>query len=161
MGELTMSNTLKTSVNELLAILRGALLSIIPWIEKAKIKWKEGEAYDDWDNIAESLYKNIVCSSLTGEVASNYSIAKYNFQYEDYSSIDFIEVRSKGYSEKKFAFIAFQSNSSPLDTLRVAELDKTNKVVDYTNLKLDSLEFVFVKNINGKKEVIDSIEIVL
>lgn len=156
-----MSKKLKISVNELLAILRGALLSIIPWIEKAKIKWKEGEAYDDWDNIADTLYKNIVCSSLTGEVASDYSIAKYNLQYENYTSIDFIEVRSKGYSENKFAFIAFQSNSSPLDTIRVAELDKTNKVVGYTNLKFESLEFVFVKNINGKKDALDSVEVIL
>lgn len=156
-----MSNNWKTSVTELLAIFRGALLSIIPWLEKAKIKWKEGEAYDDWDNIAESLYSNIVCSSLTGEVASEYRIAKYNFNYDDYASINFIEVRDKENYEKKFAFVAFQSNFSPLDNVKVAELDKSNKVVDYTNLNFDGLEFVFVKNNNGKKEVIDSIEVSL
>ena len=156
-----MSNNWKTSVTELLAIFRGALLAIIPWLEKAKIKWKEGEAYDDWDNIAESLYKNIVCSSLTGEVASEYEIAKYNFNYDDYVSINFIEVKSKDNSEKKFAFVAFQSNSSPMDSVKVAELDKTEKVIGYTNLKFDSLDFVFVKNFNGKQEVIDSIEVVL
>lgn len=161
MGELTMSINFKTSVTELLAIFRGALLAIIPWIEKAKIKWKEGEAYDDWDNIAASLYKNIVCSSLTGEVALEYGIANYNFNYDDYASINLIEVKSKDNSEKKFAFVAFQSNSSPLDGVKVAELDKTDKVIGYANLKFDDLDFVFVKNINGKKEVIDSIEIAL
>jgi hypothetical protein len=161
MGELIMSNNWKTSVTELLAIFKGALLAIIPWLEKAKIKWKEGEAYDDWDNISESLYKNIVCSSLIGEIASENTIAKYNFNYDDYSSIDFIEVRSKENYEKKFAFVAFQTNSSPMDTVKVAELDKTNKVIGYTNLKFDSSKFVFVKNVNGKKEVIDNIEVVL
>jgi len=95
MGGLIMKNKWTVSVTELLIIFRGALLAIIPWIEKAKIKWKEHEAYDDWDNIAESLYKNIVCSSLTGEVASQYTIAKYNFDYDDYSSVDFIGVRNK------------------------------------------------------------------
>lgn len=156
-----MNNNWKTSVTELLMIFKGALLAIIPWLEKAKIKWTNEEAYDDWDNIAESLYQNIVCSSLNGEVTSEYQIAKYNFNYDDYSSISFIRVRHKNNPEKKFAFVSFQSNLSPMDRVKVAELDKLNKVVDYTKLKLDSLDFVFVKNLKGKKEVIDSIEIVL
>lgn len=156
-----MSTNWKTSVTELLVILRGALMAIIPWLEKAKIKWTDEEAYDDWDNIAESLYQNIVCSSLSGEIASEYQIAQYNFNYEDYSSINFIGVRHKDNPEKKFAFVAFQSNLSPMDSVKVAELDRLDKVVDYTKLNLDSLDFVFVKNLNGKKEVIDSIEILL
>jgi hypothetical protein len=46
MGQMT--NKWKTSVTELLAIFRGALLAIIPWLDRANIKWKEGgEAYDD------------------------------------------------------------------------------------------------------------------
>ena len=159
MGKLTISNSWKTSVTELIVILKGALLAIIPWLEKAKIKWKEGEAYDDWDNIAESLFKNIVCSSLIGEVASEYRIAKYNFNYSDYTSMNFIEVRSKNNFENKFAFVAFQSNFSPLDSVKVAELNKTDKVVNYTDFRFDGLEFVFVKNINGKKEIIHSIEV--
>lgn len=156
-----MNNNWKTSVTELLVIFRGALLAIIPWLEKAKIKWKEDEAYDDWDNIAESLYANIVCSSLIGEVATEYQITKYNFNYDNYSSVNFIEVRNKDNSEKKFAFVAFQSGSSALDSVKVAELDKTDKVVGYTNLKFDNLEFVFVKNFNGKKKIINSIEVTL
>lgn len=156
-----MSNNWKTSVTELLAIFKGALLAIIPWLEKAKIKWKEGEAYDDWDNIADSLYRNIVCSSLTGEVASDYSIAKYNFHYEDYSSIDFIQVKSERHSDKYLAFVAFQSISTPLDSIKVAELDKADKVVKHLDLKQGDLEFVFVKNNKGEKEVIDKVDLML
>jgi len=161
MGALIMSNSWKTSVSELLSIFRGALIAIIPWLEKAKIKWKEGEVYDDWDNIAESLYRNIVCSSLTGEVDSSYSIAKYNFQYEDYSTIDFIQVKSENHSDKSLAFVAFQSISTPLDYVKVAELNKSDRVVGYLDLKQEDLEFVFVKNNAGKKEVIDKVEVIL
>ena len=39
-----MNNNWKTSVNELLEIFRSALIAIIPWLEKARIKWKEGQA---------------------------------------------------------------------------------------------------------------------
>ena len=156
-----MNNNWKTSVTELLVIFRGALLSIIPWIEKAKIRWKEGEAYDDWDNIAEALYNNIVCSSLAGEVASVYTIAKYNFLYEDYNFVDFIGMECKSNLEKKFVFMAFQSDSSPFDSIKAAELDNSNAVIKVTTLKFDDLKFAFVKNIDGRIEVMDEIEIVL
>jgi len=156
-----MSNSWKTSVNELLSIFRGALLSLIPWLEKARINWKEGETYDDWDNIAEALYENIVCSSLTGEVTLEYKIAKYNFNYDDYNSIDFIGVKDKDNSEKKYAFVAFQNDSSPMNSIKVAVLNKIDKVVGYTILKYDDLEFVFIKNDNGQKKVIDKIDVAL
>lgn len=156
-----MGNNWKISINELLSIFRGALIAIIPWLEKAKIKWKEGEAYDDWDNIAESLYRNIVCSSLTGEVAPEYSIAKYNFHYEDYSFTDFIQVRSGSYLDKNFVFVSFQSNSSPFDAVKVVELNKSNKIVGYLTLILDDLEFAFIKNEDGKKVVISELEILV
>lgn len=161
MGKLNMDNNWTTSVNELIFIFRGALIAIIPWLEKAKIKWKEGEAYDDWDNIAESLYRNVVCSSLTGEIASDYSIAKYNFEYEDYSLIDFIQVRSKNYPDKCFAFVSFQSNSFPLDCVNVVELNEADKVLGNMNLKINDLEFNFVKNKKGKKEIINEIKVKL
>lgn len=156
-----MSNNWKTTVTDLLVIFQGALISIIPWLEKAKIKWKDEEAYDDWDNIAESLFKNIVCSSLTGEILPEYSIAKYNFKNDNYSTINFIEVKNNDNSENKFVFIAFQSNSYPLDSIKVAVLDKADKVVGYDSLKFENLEFVFVKNRNGKKEVVDNIKVEL
>ncbi len=130
-------------------------------LEKAKIKWKEGEAYDDWDNIAESLYKNIVCSSLTGAVTSSNSIAKYNFNYDHYCSINFIEVRSKDPFINKLVFVSFETNLYPLDNVKVAEVDKDDKVISYTNLRYDGLKFVFVKNTNGKKEYIETIEVKL
>jgi len=103
------------------------------------------------------------CASKGGaparEIASEYEIAKYNFNYDDYASINFIEVRGKDNSEKKLAFVSFQSNSFQLDSVQVAELDKTDKVVGYTNLKFDSLEFVFVKDINGKRVIVNNLEV--
>jgi hypothetical protein len=156
-----MNNNWKTSVSELLEIFRGALIAVIPWLEKAKIKWKNSEAYDDWDNIAKTLYENIVCSSLTGEVASEYSIAKYDFNYDDYSSIDFILVKNKNQVHIKYAFVSFQSITNPLDSLRVAKLDKSNRVIEYINLKLEEVGFVLVKNNKGKEELIDEIEIII
>lgn len=156
-----MSSNLKISVNQLLKIFRGSLISIIPFIEKIEIKWRKGESYDDWDNIAIALYQNIVCSSLIGEVTSDYSIAKYEFRYTDYSEIDYLSVRCNEHSAKNLAFISFQSVSSPLDFVEVAVLDNFEKVVDYLNLNQEGLEFAFIKLTNGKKEIINEVIVII
>ncbi len=154
-------NNWNSSVNELIAIFRGALNAIIPWLEKAKIKWNEEDSYDDWDNIANTLYENIVCSSLIGEVIANYHIAKYNFHYDNYSHIDFILVGSTEYQNTNLAFISFQSILSPLDSIKVAILDNSYKTVDYITLEEKNIEFKFIRNNNGKREVIDTIEVMI
>ncbi len=126
MGEITMKICWKATVNELLEIFHGAMFSIIPQIGKAKINWKEGKSYDDWDNIANALYENIVCSTLYGEVTSEYSIAKYDLHYEKYSNIDFIKVYSKEYPEKNLVFISFQCQSALFNIINAAIIDSSN-----------------------------------
>lgn len=171
MGAVIINNNIwKTSVNELLHIFEGALLAVIPWLEKAKINWKEGEAYDDWDNIVEAIYGNIVYASLEcsplyisskGEVMCEYSIAKYNFHYEDYSSMDFIGVKCMNNPEKQYAFVAFQSNVTPFDSVKVAELDNKEKLLGYVSFKNENLEFSYIKRSDGIRKIIREIEVLL
>ncbi|MBK7376831.1 MAG: hypothetical protein IPJ02_15160 [Chitinophagaceae bacterium] len=156
-----MENNWNTSVGEILSVFRGALLSIIPWLEKARIKWIENEAYDDWDNIVKALYENIVCSSLIGKVLPEYSIAKYEFHYDDYSKLDYIKVESKDHSDKNLAFVSFQNKSLPLENVNVAILDEIDRVIGYASLKYSDLEFVFIRKKEGKKEIVNIIEISL
>jgi len=157
-----MNETCKISVTELMNIFRGAMLSIIPWLEKAKIPWKDGQAYDDWDNILDALYKNIVCSSLIGEVsvASEYAIARYNFHYDNYSKVDFILIKSEEYDNVELAFVAFASELSPFDGIKVAVI-KDNSVVEYLVLPQKGIEFIYVKNATSTKEFISEIDILL
>lgn len=150
-----------TNVRELLVIFKEAITSIIPSLEKARINWKDGETYDEWDNIVESIFENIVFSTFIGEVLSEYNIAKYDFYYEDYSNINYIGVRNKEYLDKKFAFVSFQIDLLPIINIKVAELDELEKVISHTNLRFDDVEFYFVKNNEGKKEYIDTIEITI
>ena len=156
-----MNNNLKISVNQLLEIFRGAIISIIPWLEKAKIEWQSGKSYDDWDNIAIALYQNIICNSLTGEVLSQYSIAKYDFHYSDYSQLDYILVHSNEHMNKKLAFVSFLSISTPLDFVEVAILDDFEKVLEYINLSNNNLEFIFIKLTNGIKKKIIEVNIIV
>jgi hypothetical protein len=57
--------------------------------------------------------------------------------------------------------VAFQSSFSPLDSVKVAIIDEVNKVVGHAIFKFDSLEFIFVKNITGNQELINSLDLTL
>lgn len=161
MGTINMDNYWRTSVNELLHIYKGALISIVPWLDKAMIKWKDEDSYDDWENISQSLYSNIVCSSLLGDVIIESSIAKYNFLYNNYSSIDFLLVKSDKYFGKKFAFISFQSDLSPFDSVKLAELDEFDNVIGYLTIKDERLKFLYVKYNNGEKVIMDEVNVLI
>lgn len=150
-----MSSSQTSSVGELLAIFRGSLLAVIPWLEKARIKWNGEEAYDDWDNIAEALYENIVCASLTGEVASDYDVPKYDFQYHSYALYDFVGVRTKDGREMRSAFVSFQTRLSPLDSVLIAELNEAEEVVGRTKLSIDDCEFYFSKRDGRLRQIVD------
>ncbi len=156
-----MEHTWKTTVNELIYIFRGALTDIIPWINKAKIKWKEGESYDDWDNISSALYENIICTSLYSEVLDSYPMAKYLYGYDDYVDLDHIRVKDGKQPDKDLAFISFQTNFTPLDSLKVAILDKSDKVCGHSTLNYKDMEFIFVRYERGEKILADTIEVSL
>ena len=44
------------SVVELLSAFRGALIALVPIMDQVGIKWRDEDAYDDWDDIAATLY---------------------------------------------------------------------------------------------------------
>jgi hypothetical protein len=51
------------SVDQLIDTFRQGLLALIPVAERAQIAWREPEAYDEWDALAECLYKVFVSDS--------------------------------------------------------------------------------------------------
>jgi len=161
MGRLDKNNMWKTSVSELLSIFRGASLSIIPWVEKAKIKWHDNEAYDDWDNIILGLYQNIVCSSLEGEVKLDYAIAKYGFEYVNYSELDYIIVKSDMHRDKLLVFVSFNSLEKPFDSVKVAVLGEGEKVMKHFILNMTDLKFAYAKRIGNEKVVVEQISVLV
>lgn len=156
-----MKNIWNTSTNHLIDIFKGAIIALIPWLENAKINWKDGDAYDDWDNIVNVLFENIVCSSIIGEVSENHSIAKYNYFYDDYANVDFIIIKSDYYKNEKLAFISFQSVSNPFDSIKIAILNSSYKVVKSTTIRNKNINFKFCRNRNGKRELIDNFDVIL
>ncbi|MGC9341261.1 MAG: hypothetical protein ACP5E3_01025 [Bacteroidales bacterium] len=154
-----MKNVWKTSVTELIEIFRGALMAIIPWLEKANIAWKDGESYDDWDNIASSLFENIVCATLTGDVVNIRMIPRYDYEYESYQARDYIVVKSKKYNDKNFAFVSLKNESYKLDKVKVAELDENLNSIRFIEIPFENVKFGFVIQGKNDSNIIYEVEI--
>jgi hypothetical protein len=53
-----------TSTDELLGLFGDAIRALVPIAERAQMRWKEPDAYDDWDQICEAIYRSIVIRSI-------------------------------------------------------------------------------------------------
>jgi len=104
-----MSAIRTTTVAYLLGILRQALTALVPVVEMARMPWRDGEAYDDWDAIAECLYDNLVVRTLVyaREAGMNLELPKYDLVYSSYKGT-FIQVEGPGIpAEVTAVFIGF------------------------------------------------------
>ena len=57
-------SVIEMSVTELMNAFRDGLRALIPVFERAKLGWRQEDAYDPWENTAAALFKAIVGSSV-------------------------------------------------------------------------------------------------
>lgn len=150
------------SVDELIEIFRGALISIIPWIERAQIKWKEGESYDDWDEIAQVLYKNIISNSFKYSSSKQFNLVRYDIRYNNYQNLSFIKVTHGNITNNFYAFVGFKNTQNIFDSIEVAIIEPTTlNVVGYQTIPYNSSSFSFNENINKDMNEMKSITVEL
>ena len=130
-----------TSVNKIIHIFRDALLALIPIADRARILWREPDNYDDWDLIAQSLFRSIVVMSLENadECKALQGTPKYDERISDYSLKSFLST-SKGSGE--LAFICFETDSLPFDTALLARLDEAGRVLRLERQDVGQLHFL-------------------
>jgi len=87
----------QTTVSGLVLIFRDALAALVPHMERAKLPWREGEAYDEWDEISEVIFDKIVAQSLRcalGPEGESLRLPRYDMVYDNYRDFSFIAVQS-------------------------------------------------------------------
>lgn len=67
-GTVTEARLWRTTPGEALALFADALRALVPVAERARMPWREGAAYDDWDRVAAALFKSLVADSLAHAV---------------------------------------------------------------------------------------------
>jgi hypothetical protein len=127
-------------------IFQEALLALLPAMERAHIRWREPDAYDDWDEIAEALFNNIVVRSIawTSPDAEAPMVPRYNMVYEHYATMSFIEVVTAGKRRPPYLlFHSFSSTTAPFDTVKCRAIDATGTVIgeDFVCLPADRARF--------------------
>ncbi len=140
-----------TSVHHLMLNFRDALVALIPYMERGRIPWRDEEAYDDWDEIAQSLYKNMVLRSIlfSTEHQDDLATPEYGTVYPSYDGKSFIEVvettpQLDGYK----VFVGFSTQEHPFDQVRYqpvsgSDLRATGAPVC---IPLGETKFTFVAN---------------
>lgn len=151
-----------TSVHNLVMTFRDALAALTPFMDRAKIGWRDEEAYDDWDEIAESLYKNIVLRSILFSSACQDCLAtpKYGMAYPAYGDKSFIEVIRRNSPETECqVFIGFSSFDNPFDQVRYQALSRPecHAIGEIICMPLGEAQFIFsVKKKGGIRETVSN-----
>jgi hypothetical protein len=105
------------TITSIFDVFHNALQALAPIVTRVGITWKDGEAYDDWDDIAACLYNNIVLNSIKSadndQMEGQYDYPKYDFLTTSYEGLSYFQLESKNIPVGSVAaFVRFSSNPS-------------------------------------------------
>lgn len=136
------------TVNVLLANLRDALSALIPVAERARISWREGEAYDDWDGLASFVYEIIVGRTIAADAnvgPGMLPLAPYDMRLPSYvENSNFVVVTQDGSALFFNKLLAGEGDFAAAETLP-ARLDGRLHDADPVVLPIDSVEWKLLR----------------
>jgi hypothetical protein len=140
-----------TSVHDLMLNFRDALTALTPFMDKAKIGWRDVEAYDDWDEISQCLYQDMVVRSIQFSVKHQHDwiTPDYGTVYPSYGDKSFIDVSERNLKLGGYqVFIGFSTLEHPFDQIRYQAVfgDDLRAVGEPTCMPLGEAKFMFVVN---------------
>jgi len=96
-------------VTQLLDVLRSGLAALVPVVERLAIPWTDGDAYDDWDQIASTLYEQLVVNTCRSaiEVGDMVDFARYDMIHPSYEPLAHFVVASQLTSDVLGVFVGF------------------------------------------------------
>lgn len=109
------------SIQNLMLCFRDALAALTPSMDRVKIGWRDEEAYDDWDEIAQCLYQNMVLRSVRFSLdrPEGFTTPEYGTVYPSYGDKSFIEVPDSSSPLGEYrVFVGFATLRHPFDQIR-------------------------------------------
>lgn len=114
------------TVTDVILNFRAALVAVLPMVETLGIPWKRGDAYDEWDDLASCMYKQLVGNLLSAARVpfrgAPVRLAAYDMMLPDYSQYATIDVQNMELGPGRWVFHAFGTDTAPFDVLEVREL---------------------------------------
>lgn len=86
------------TINSLMAAFRKALRAVVPVAEEIGIPWREPDAYDDWDAVANGLYEGFLLHGIreSKEYNNTLPLAPYGVRRDDYTSYGYVAASWRG-----------------------------------------------------------------
>jgi len=145
-----------TTVEELVRIFRDALAAIGPVLERARIHSDDLRAYDDWDQIARTLFDTIVINSVRYSAEAGPAV-----EFDPYATLvtqpgqrSNVLVRDSSTDQWK-VFHSVVSRQRPFDTAKALEANgKTVEEIDFNTAH-------FAVRIPDRKELVDRLTVEL
>lgn len=152
-------------INHLMRNFREALVSLVPAFESIDISWKnEVDQYDDFDEISEALFRNLVVRNISSAINRDALIEKlaYGFIPTRHNINSYIGVRSSVNSLLHGVFLRFATHSSPFDKVVCLTVSNSNTQNSSESIMgIEDVEFFFVNYENRNNGVQEVFEISL
>lgn len=117
--------TWTTTIGELVRIFHDALAAVAPILERARIHSDELRAYDDWDEIAQALFENVVVRSIRWSQEANHDIDLGRYATLGQRRGDAPRLVVQGDRGDKWrTFHSIVSRQQPFDTVKALEGDE-------------------------------------
>ncbi len=147
-----------TSVNGLAALFRDALLALVPIAERARMAWREPDAYDDWDHICEAIFASLVIGSIENAegLGGIGRLPDYDEPIASYRDRSFVTDTS---SAGQLAFLRFETLASTFDTCRFAELDADAQVVAAVTRPFAQADLMLAARRGSTLDIVDRLDI--
>lgn len=145
-----------TSVQELVLAFRKALVVLTPLMDQVGIAWRDADAYDDWDEICQVLYKNIVMRSIefSTTLGNELEAPEYGMVYPSYGELSFVELLGRTFDPGRCqVFVGFSSRAQPFDSVRYQTICRPDfsAVGEPKIIPIDEVSFRFVLNEQGRR----------
>jgi hypothetical protein len=116
-----MAATWHTTVSELMGAFRRALVALVPSMDAARIPWRPPNAYDDWEEIAACLYKNVVTRSISWSLPEPTRSAFRMDEYDPAATAPGVRAGALLVRHRSFVqplvFRRLQTTAAPFDTV--------------------------------------------
>jgi hypothetical protein len=118
----------RLTLTKLLRLLGESLAALVPFVEQAAIPWRDAEAYDEWDGIADALYNAFVESSIRDSTIgiNAYPLPRYGMRYYTYHDRSRLWLYDP--SGQRFVFFSFTSVAEPFDSVLCMPGEATDRI---------------------------------
>jgi len=111
------------TINALIANFRDALIALLPAVERVKMPWRPGEAYDEWDQLASGLYQGLVLWAIRWGVGleegelERLDFPEYELLLDTYNGRSLVEVLPQSSDGVIKVFHGLGTNREPFDSV--------------------------------------------